>query len=89
MAQSCGNVKKPTAIVFTIELGVKPYSNGDESVDGAFGLLCDGEDESKLAESLDTCTEVIKNLVQGVVEGAVRLREGVYGREVGNTFRPL
>jgi hypothetical protein len=46
--------------------------------------VLDGKEEGKLAESIDTCTEVVKCLVQSVMENCVDLREGVYGREVGN-----
>jgi hypothetical protein len=52
-------------------------------------LVLNGEEESELSKRLDTCTEVIKTLVQSAVENVICPREGIDGREVGNELRPL
>lgn len=39
-----------------------------ESFDCAFRLVFNDEEESKFAESLDTCTEFVKSFVQGIVQ---------------------
>ena len=81
---ACCNVEKAAMPVLEAEVAVDSDSGGDKFIERVFQIVFDCEQQGKLAERLDACAELVESVVESMMEDAVRARESVDGREVGD-----